>query len=271
MLPSAQVTAEQTSKAQKRSTAPPLIACSELRGTTLRWEVTSYSPYFARFNAYPGLVSHPTLDKLLFMSIGSSLPYIMLALRVIVFTFLVRSNNAFAFGFLGSCICWSVFSLCMNGGAGIINLPMLYTHKIADSALWIAILTQFRCFEINGWLNKPLQTLLSTSVFIGLVFILFGATSDTIQLGTSIPFPILIIATMFALYRASQSRQGKALSGLAKQINLITISVFLFTLIHDILLTLGAFDGMLVSPYGVAVTMFLLATNANKQLKEAHL
>ena len=245
----------------------PQIPCSELRGSILRWEVTSYSPYFARFNAYPSIVNKPTLDKLLFMSIGSSLPFMMLALGAIVFSLLVSTNSRFAFYFLGSCICWSVFSLCMNGGAGLINLPMLYTHKIADSALWLAILTQFRCFEINGWLNKPLQGLLLGSILISLLLIALGESGDTIQLGTSIPFPALIIATSFALYRAYTSEQNKALNGLAIQINLITISVFLFTVIHDILLTIGAFDGMLISPYGVCLTMLLLAVNANKQFK----
>lgn len=248
----------------------PQIPCAQLRGSILRWEVISYSRYFARFNAYPGIVTHPTLDKLLFMSIGSSLPFIMLVLGSVVFSLLVRTNSQFAFNFLGSCICWSIFALSMNGGSGLINLSMLDTHKMADSALWLAILTQFRCFEINGWLSKPIQTLLLASVVIGLILIAFGETGDTIQLGTSIPFPALIIATVFALYRANWSAQSRVLAGPVKQINLITISVFLFTVIHDILLTIGAFDGMLISPYGVAVTMLLLAVNANKQFKAAH-
>lgn len=248
----------------------PQILCSELQGSTLRWEVTSYTPYFARFNAYPRVVSQPTLDKLLFISIGSSLPFLILALGAIVFSLLVSTNSPFAFSFLGSCICWSIFSLCMNGAAGLINLSMLYTHKIADSALWLAILMQFRCFEINGWLSKPIQGLLLVSVLTGLLLITLGETGDAIQLGTSIPFPALVIATVCAFYRAYTSGKNKALTGLESQINLITITVFLFTVIHDILLTIGVFDGMLISPYGVGLTMLLLAVNANKRFKAAH-
>jgi hypothetical protein len=248
----------------------PQLRCSELYGSTLRWEVTSYSPYFARFNTFPSVVNTPSFDKLLFISIGSSLPFMMLALGAIAFTLLVSTNSRFAFNFLGSCICWSIFALCMNGGAGLINLPMLYTHKIADSALWLAVLMQFRCFEINGWLSKPIQGLLLASILIALLLIALGETGDTIQFGTSTPFPALIIASVFALHHAYVSKHNHALTSLEIQINLITISVFLFTVIHDILLTIGAFDGMLIIPYGVSLTMLLLAVNANKQFTAAH-
>ncbi|KZZ04523.1 hypothetical protein A3744_26080 [Oleiphilus sp. HI0073] len=74
---------------------------------------------------------------------------------------------------------------------------------------------------------------------------------------------------MFALHQVYVNKHNHALTSLEIQINLITISVFLFTVIHDILLTICAFDGMLIIPYGVSLTMLLLAVNANKQFTAA--
>lgn len=247
-----------------RKSAPfylkPALKCSEINGDTLTWKVSSYSQYFARFNTYPQIVTdNPSkiilLHEIFNIIAGSGLVLLCFITSIIFFTKIendvffanILANLGFASYFLFSCANYFM-----------IDITMLNAHKIADIGVWIGIASFFYIVHhLQLCSKKSFSAIIGFSMTACLIIALAN-DGDTIQFGTSMPFPILIIGLIEATGKSILNLRKNFLSNILRTISVL----FFFSVgINEILLVVGVTESsplLSVGILGALVAMTLI-------------
>jgi hypothetical protein len=168
----------------------PQISCNQISANDrLRWEVVSYTSYFARFQEFPKVSDATFLPFFSSISIYLLLSGFITSLALI--SFLIYSDKkkvpATQRYFIGALFLVGYMLCCVNTYINF-NLSMLVMHKLADSFFWISVLLTFYFFLRNQLLNTRLFQIHTLFSVISILMILLGKSGDQVQLGTSLPF-----------------------------------------------------------------------------------
>ncbi|NRA46861.1 MAG: hypothetical protein HRU09_18080 [Oligoflexales bacterium] len=162
----------------------PILPCAALLNgaESIRWEVSSYSKYFARFNDYPSISSSVPVANFFYETlpiIGAGALFILCLFNLLIFynkvshlklTSLVLSNLLTGVYFMGTVL--------ENFG---ISIPMLYAHKIADIGIWFGFIFFINLLHLEEIIPKIANYINMGTCFLAMLVIAFASDADTIQ------------------------------------------------------------------------------------------
>ena len=247
-----------------------IVPCSQLYGATgsLEWQLISYTRYFAWFKYFPRVVeNHPktNLFNETLNIIASAISLFITVLCGILFSkkiprnkfiILLLSNLFTAFYFIGS-----------TAGLCGINVSMLLAHKIADSGLWLGVMSFIYVLHLEKMIPRWINTIFTISIAISLILILIAPTGDSVQLGTIIPFPLIILLSIYSFFRLLI--KGK-LGSRHRYVETIALSLSLCTYWHDILVITGLINSYLMLPLGMPGSYIFILLSINDSINSTY-
>ncbi len=243
-----------------------IVPCSQLYGATgsLEWQLISYTRYFAWFKYFPRILENRPKANLFNETLNIIASAISLFITVLCgvlfinkiprnkFIFLLLSNLFTAFYFIGT-----------TAGLCGMNVSMLLAHKIADSGLWLGVMSFVYVLHLEKMIPRWINTTFAISIAISLILILIAPTGDSVQLGTIIPFPLIILLSIYSLIRLLI--KGK-LGSNHSYIQTIALSVSLCTYWHDILVITGLINSYLMLPLGMPGSYIFILLSINNSI-----
>ena len=249
----------------------PVVSCLSFPpGSTVEWEVSSYSKYFARFQTTPKLVSGHSFRNFFNVDaamISTGVLFVLSLLSLFLFSKRV-SSGLLASIFIG-CIGSAGYLLnCANSRFGL-PLTMLESHKIADLCLWISAYFFFFGFYVEGLIPRWIAMLFGCSVVAGMTIIATGSTGSQVQLGTMIPMiPYLIIACL------SAKSQFEALHGFRiggqNVVRLFSVSAFLLSGLNDLSAIAGVTEANFSLPICYVGAFFAMSVAVNRDIDRTY-
>ena len=247
-----------------------IVPCSQLYSATgsLEWQLISYTRYFAWFKYFPRVVeNHPktNLFNETLNIIASAISLFITVLCGILFSkkiprnkfiFLLLSNLFTAFYFIGT-----------TAGLCGINVSMLLAHKIADSGLWLGVMSFIYVLHLEKIIPRWINTIFTISIAISLILILIAPTGDSVQLGTIIPFPLIILLSIYSFFRLLI--KGK-LGSRHRYVQTIALSLSLCTYWHDILVITGLINSYLMLPLGMPGSYIFILLSINDSINSTY-
>ena len=247
-----------------------IVPCSQLYGATgsLEWQLISYTRYFSWFKYFPRVVeNHPktNLFNETLNIIASAISLFITVLCGILFSkkiprnkfiFLLLSNLFTAFYFIGT-----------TAGLCGMNVSMLLAHKIADSGLWLGVMSFIYVLHLEKIIPRWINTTFVISIAISLILILIAPTGDSVQLGTIIPFPLIILLSIYSFFRLLI--KGK-LGSSHSYIQTIALSVSLCTYWHDILVITGLINSYLMLSLGMPGSYIFILLSINDSINSTY-
>lgn len=252
----------------------PSIECSRLTGEKLTWTAYSYAQYFARFSSFPKANKITSAEITLFHEIlniisGTGLLLLSFITSIIffrkirnkVFVSNIIANLGFALYFIFSCSNYFLF-----------DISMLTAHKIADVGVWAGIMSfSIILRDLELFSKLTLRVVLAFSGAATLI-ILFADNGDSIQFGTSLPFPCLIAVLIGATYNSVKKLRKNFRANITQTVSVL---FFFFSGVYEIGIVVGLADASPLLSVGIlgaliAITLIVQAgiTNTYKQRDE---
>jgi signal transduction histidine kinase len=252
----------------------PSIQCDAISGKELKWTVFSYSQYFARFKYFPSITNDNPAAIILFHEIfniiaGTGL-LLLCFITSIIFYRKIQNDVLIAniFANLG----FSMYFIFSCSNYFLANISMLNAHKLADLGVWLGIVAFFyTVFRLNLCSKTSFKTI---SIISGIAYIIiaFANDGDTIQFGTTLPFPILILVLIEATIKSFINLKKIFIGNVTR-----TLSVLFFFLagVYEIVIVVGLVDSSPILSIGIlgaliAMTLIVQAgiTNTYQQRDE---
>jgi hypothetical protein len=196
----------------------PIINCSEIQNaTTLTWKAYSYSKYFARFNFYPKIkenrpISMFFLETSNIIAAGSLI--IMAFLCYILFLGKVPLSLTLSLSFANIII--AGYFLGNTIGYFGIQASMLTMHKVADFCVWVGLGLFMNTLRILKLIPNKLYFAYLINIFLACIFVAIGNSGDTIQFGTTLPFPLTLGISGYAIISLIKRTRNTGLTRDAK-------------------------------------------------------
>ena len=247
-----------------------ILPCQDIpkEGGTLRWEVWSYSRYFARIQTFPSLSKTYPLDNFFYETLN-----IIAAGILIIFSLFnyILFKNKIAPWKLYSLIFANIFTACYFFGtvSGYFSIrgPMLITHKIADAGLWLGFLFFFNLLRLKGLISRRIYASFLILTMIATFIILTANDGDQIQLGTSLPFFPTLIMTALAMIKLSQ----KSSSIRGNLFPLSALGLFAFSCFNDIFVVTGVSTLLPVLPIGIMGCYAFILLSINNTINKTYI
>ena len=247
----------------------PVLPCSMLLNQDgyLRWELSSYSKYFARFSEYPQITASVPAANFFYETlpiIGAGALFILCLFNLLIFykkiphqklVSLVLSNLLTGVYFMGTVL--ENFSL---------SIPMLYAHKIADVGLWLGFVFFINLLYLEKIIPKIANHLNFAVCFTAIMVIVFAGDADTIQLGTTIPFLPVLGTTSYAIFNLVRRRILDRKTILQK----ISLTIFVFTCFNDVFIVLGVSSMMPILPLGIICSYVFILLSINEEIMKTY-
>jgi signal transduction histidine kinase len=249
----------------------PVISCSFFpNGSTVDWEVSSYSQYFARFGESPKLIDGHSFRNTLNVDANFVSSGVLIVLSILsLFLFSGRIPKALLGSIcLGSFVSAGYFLNCANSRLGL-PLSMLESHKLADLCTWTAAYFFFFGFYVEGLIAKWVIGVFGASVLLANVVIVFGTSGTQVQVGTMIPMgPYLLISVMSAISLLRDVRKLKL--DPQHYLRLLSLLSFLLAGISDLSIIAGLREGNLCLSIGIVGAFFGMAVAVNRDIDRTY-
>jgi len=148
-----------------------------------------------------------------------------------------------------------------------LSISMLLAHKIADAGLWIGLMCFIHVLYLDKLVPLWMNTAYKVCVLVALIIISMASTGDAIQLGTSVPFPLTILLSGYAIF---QLLKKNALRSRKESIQLIGLSINFFAYWHDILVVTGVIDSFPMLSVGVPGSYLFILLSVNESINSAY-
>ena len=249
-----------------------ILKCSEIsNGTELKWNAFSYSKYFARIQFFPKLVeSRPFVNFFgETCSIGAASILVILA----CFGFLIfwkREPNSLTWSVATSNLFLSFYFIGSISGFMGMTFPMIMTHKIADTGVWIGLLLFFNSLRLIGVITDRIFKYFSINVFIAVGVILFASTGDVVQFGTTLPFGFVIFLSFYCTHKLLKSAVSESFS-IKSTFALLSLAVFLFAAVNEILVVTGLTTSYSCFNIGCVGGLLFFILSVNEKISKTYL
>ncbi|MGZ6472085.1 MAG: sensor histidine kinase [Bdellovibrio sp.] len=249
----------------------PEISCRLLQnGTTITWKTYSYAKYFSRFKTFPTIQKTKPLAKFFDINLNNIAAGALFLLGFFSYYLFSRridkyTVNALSLGAI-------FFSLYFTMTISIdFSLPfsMLTAHKVADTSLLIGSSFYFYVFTTLKYF-PAIQLQLTNILFSIFIFIIIlSKNGDTVQLGTSLSFPVILCGLITVAY-LSLKETIKNKHNKQAWLSFTSTMIIVLTAVSDVLHILGILEAYMILPIGAVTGVFLLALSANQQIEKTY-
>jgi len=249
----------------------PQVPCRTFsNGHELRWEVTSYTQYFARISSMPK-VSAPS-DTFNFLAVGVHALVGGMLLVLGAFACIVswkKVSGRMLASFALATFALPFYFICSTAQFFGMKGSMLELHRLADVSLWIGASGIFWFLHEQMLVHKRLLWAFISTTTVSIVMILLAPNGDVAQLGTSLPFlvvPLIFVNAFHNIWKFYQS--GEKLSHTL--VKLFEISFFVIASMNDILFILGLHNGPPIFSLGMLGILFFAAVSLEQTVRQTY-
>jgi signal transduction histidine kinase len=247
------------------------VSCDKIKNhKTIRWEVYSYSKYFARLTNFPLIDANA--EKKFFLNatlnvMGFSAVVVLSLLGFFIFYQRVEPKLiiSYAVGGLGL----GIYSLMSASSFFNIEISMLNAHKIADLSINLAFTGFFYFYFACNLIKKAEFMFFILSVFASSIIVLSGSNSDVVQFGTMVSLPgatIFIISFFINItYKIVKKKFNKEIG-----FQIASLGTLALCTGNDILHVSGLINSYMVLSVGGLAGIFFLAIAANENIEKTY-
>lgn len=248
-----------------------VVDCKYIKkNATIDWHVITYSKYFARINNFPRVEVSSARYYFFDIIVNIVSAACLLILAVFsIFIFYRRVENKYVLSlFIGS-VSFAIYSILTTANIFDLNVKMIVAHKLADVFVWVGSLCYIYFFRKYQYLGKIEFGAFVAAFIIGESLIIFGASPDVVQLGTTIPIPFAFIG--MSSFLVHSLKEGFKI-GFNKNINLgiFSISIFVLSAGNDLLHIMGIVSSYMIMPLGSVAGVFFLAAAVNQNIESTY-
>lgn len=219
----------------------PSLECSKiLLASSIKWKVTTVLPYFAKIKSYPRLLKSKPNRNLVqetFNVIAFGGLLLLALINYIVFYGKLR--NTIVFRSVLSCLFMALYFLGTVSGVFNIDLDIFYVHKFTDLSMWIGGYMYYSIFRVDNYFNKKIYVIHEVLIAIGAAVIVFSPSILVTQIGTSLPFPLTVLATPLLMFDLFKQLDGNYFSK-EHILKISSLGIFIFGVVNDISVISGA-------------------------------
>lgn len=245
----------------------PSISCPQLAdGTTLRWRLSCYSRYFARFQHFPRVVKAAPLDSFFSetLNIAGSGSLFVIGLFILLI-FWQKTSLPLTLSLGASAFFFSLyFTLSVAQFMGI-SISVLQAHRYGCLGIILGTASIFNVFRMYNAIPLRLYQGFLATVVASCVVILLGGNGDVVQFGTSIALtPTLLLLVFVAIRIAITSFD----TGFEKRavFSFLSATFFLGVSMNDILTVMGVVDTFCILPVGYTAGIVFFGLSVNEQI-----
>ena len=125
------------------------------------------------------------------------------------------------------------------------------------------------CLRLSGLVNRWVFFLYAMVIGVSCITILAADTLDIAQIGTSIPFPIIVVILSFALVKEAMKMLTQGLNRHSAVI-LCSLAVYIGCSLHDILTIEGIFNNYMIYSIGVIFGTVFYALHVNLHITQTY-
>ena len=247
-----------------------ILPCWQMHGTILTWTVYSDARIFARLYAWPQLTeSRPWnnfFNETLNIVAAGLLPFIALLSFILFFG---KIDNKIVYSLTFSCLFNAVYFISTAAEFFNITLDMLHLQKIGDTALWLGVLLMFNCLRLSGLINTAVFFLYVLVTAISCTTILTADTLDNAQVGTSMPFPVIIVILSYAFIKEVIKMRAEGINRHSVFI-LCSFAVYIGCVVNDILTIEGVFHNFMIYSVGVVFSTIFYTLHVNLHITQTY-
>jgi signal transduction histidine kinase len=248
----------------------PVLECAQLADvSTVHWKAHGYSKYFAHVSSFPEFTEHKPFTHLFgeTLYIGSAIGLIILSIFALSVLY-GRESNALLLALCSSICGITIYFLTLVAPSIEVSMPVLTLHKIGDFSLALGISFVIACFYIERLIPRWLFIAQFIATASALPFVLFGTNGNSVQFGTSLPMPTVLMSFGLAAY--SLSRKFYAYRSIESAFIFLFSAIFFFVIYNDISVFTGSADGYTFMPVGVLLAYLILILGVNQRISAAY-
>jgi signal transduction histidine kinase len=251
--------------------AIPEVLCKDIpNGSTLTWEVKSYSKYYSRFSKFPYISAEVPLGRFFGRTVNIAVGACLLMLGLYSFVIFNRKvSHGLAFSILFSNLLISIYFMFSNLEFFPFTIDVVSAHKYGTFGLWLGVIFLFRAFYEESLISLRAFYTITSILVSGLTIIGTSSNSDSVQLGGHFVFgPALVIVFLaaFNVFKLSKTSRFTRQSLL----QLLSFMIFLIGSFNDIFFNLGLLNTFPLFSFGIFGSQFLFGLSVNNQIKQAY-
>lgn len=251
--------------------ARPSLSCVLIpAGAVIRWQVISYSEFFAKIKEMPSVRSEDkvVISNLFDVTLNlTSAAVVFLFLLLSMFLFAGKISRQYFVLLITGGVSFIVYSLVVVADKVGLNIGMLAAHRIADVAVWTGATSYFYFFMIRDFISVRLFRIFLVFLFFSFLLLLFGKNADLVQFGTIFPMPIAFIflttflAKLIGNYLVSHDKMAR--------LEFLSALLFIAVSMNDLLNILNIVDGYMMLPLASIIVFFHIAAIVNTKIEES--
>lgn len=247
-----------------------VLPCAQLRNatTSLEWRLKSYTQYFAWFKSFPKVVEEYPRTNVYSETLNIVAAGILLSLSFLYALLFANKISKQKLAFLICSNFFTAFYFIFNSAEFFgLSISMLLAHKVADSGLWLGLMCFIHVLYLENLILSWMNIAYKISVAIGLMIIFLASTGDAIQLGTTIPFPLTIILSGYAI---CQLLKVNILKSKKELIQLIALSISFLGYWHDIFVVTAMIDSFPMLSLGMPGSYIFILLSINESIDNTY-
>lgn len=247
-----------------------ILPCAQLRGatTSLEWRLKSYNQYFAWFKSFPKVVEDYPKTNVYSETLNIVAAGILLSLSFLYALLFANKISNQKLAFLICSNFFTAFYFIFNSAEFFgLSISMLLAHKVADSGLWLGLMCFIHILYLEKLIISWMNVAYKITVAIALPMICFAPTGDVVQLGTTIPFPLTILLSGYAIYRLLKIG---VLRSKKELIQLIALSISFLGYWHDILVVTAMIDSFPMLSLGMPGSYIFILLSINESIDNTY-
>lgn len=247
----------------------PVLLCSTLlnEAKSIRWEVNSYSKYFARFSQYPSVSASIPAANFFYETlpiIGAGALFILCLFNLLIFY--KKVSNLKLISLVLSNLLTGVYFMATVLESFGVSISMLYAHKIADIGIWFGFIFFINLLYLEKIIPKAGNYFNFLVCILAIMVIAFASDGDTIQFGTTIPFIPVLGITSYAIFNLIRRKVYTRKTILQK----ISLTIFVFTCFNDVFVITGISSMMPIFPLGIICSYVFILLSINEEIMKTY-
>lgn len=247
-----------------------VLPCEQLgdSATTLEWRLKSYTRYFAWFKNFPKVVKEYPKTNVYSETLNIVAASILLSLSILYWLLFANKISKQKLTLLICSNFFTAFYFIFNSAEFFgLSIPMLLAHKIADAGLWLGLMCFIHVLYLEELILCWMNIAYKISVAGALTIILFAPTGDVVQLGTTIPFPLTILLSGYAICLLLKNGLVQSKK---EVIQLIALSISFLGYWHDILVVTAIIDSLPMLSLGMPGSYIFILLSINESIDNTY-
>lgn len=250
------------------------IPCADIQTGSFIWKVRTYSSAYAFFHHFPAIQSQPSSN---FFS-ESAIEFvagILTFLAIFIAGLFYGTSTASVYLLLPiGAFLFSIHFFSESPYLLFKGFHINFTHRLSEITAWSGSAVIIETLRRRGLLNTTLCYFQYFTVVISIFFSLFSSNKEVIAFSAMFPYSFTMILFVWATISLALQLFRSLTKATSRNTpffwQLLSVSILPVTVINDILLLSGAFEGHVLLPFGILAVVLSIAFAENDEIRQTY-